>query len=122
LHEPVFHLDYSINILIKKERLQYQYLLHKDIDLWMHCFVDNDQSEDSTIKNSSEDAFPHTIAHSNKKKKLSSPNLKIMGEEIEEHNSIPTVDDIVLGSSSNPEGERTDHGKEVKVLPALFYS
>ncbi len=62
----------------------------------------------------------HAIDHSNKKKKLSSPNLKIMGEEIEEHNSIPTVDDIVLGSSSNPEGERTDHGKEVKVLPTLF--
>jgi hypothetical protein len=79
-----------------------------------------DQPEDRTIKNSSEDALPHAIDHSNKKKKLSSPNLKIMGEEIKEHNSTPTVDDILLGSSSNSEGERTDHGKEVKVLPTIF--
>jgi hypothetical protein len=82
-------------------------------------FVDNDQPKDSTIENSSEDALLHAIDHSNNKKKLSGPNLKIMGEEIEEHDSTPTVDDIILGSSSNSEGERRDHGQEVKVLPTL---
>jgi hypothetical protein len=62
----------------------------------------------------------HVIDHSNNKKKLSSPNLKIMDKEIKEHNSTPTVDNITLGSSSNSEGERTDYGKEVKVLLTLF--
>ena len=82
-------------------------------------FIDNDQPKDSTIENSSEDALLHAIDHSNKKKKLSGPNLKIMGEEIEVHDSTPTVDEIILGSSSNFEGERRDHGQEVKVLPTL---
>ncbi|KAK4580733.1 hypothetical protein RGQ29_024400 [Quercus rubra] len=66
-----------------------------------------------TIKNSSNDVLPHAIGHSNKKKMLSDYNLKIKSEEVEEHNFTPMVDDIILGSSSKPEKQRTDHGEKV---------
>ncbi|XP_030926991.1 uncharacterized protein LOC115953476 isoform X2 [Quercus lobata] len=65
------------------------------------------------IKNSSNDVLPHATGHSNKKKMLSECNLKIKSEEVEEHNFIPMVDDIILGSSSKPEKQRTDHGEKV---------
>ncbi|XP_075637254.1 uncharacterized protein LOC142609537 isoform X1 [Castanea sativa] len=65
------------------------------------------------IKNSSNDVLPHAIDHSNKKKMLSNYNLKIKSEEVEEHNFTPMVGDIILGSSSKPEKQRTDHGEKV---------
>jgi hypothetical protein len=108
LHEPVFHLDYSINTCCIRMLI-----------CGRTVFVDNDQPEDGTIKNSSKDALPHTIDHSNKKK-LSCPNMEVMDVEIEEHNSTPTEDGIILGSSSNSEGERTNHDRKVKVLPTPF--
>ncbi|KAF3951367.1 hypothetical protein CMV_022972 [Castanea mollissima] len=46
---------------------------------------------------------------------LSDSNLKNMSEE--EHNSTPTVYDIILDSSSKPDEKRTDHGEKVK--PAI---
>ena len=45
--------------------------------------------------------------------------MKITSEEVEEHNSTPTADDIILGSSSKPDEKRTDHSEMVKVLPPL---
>lgn len=72
------------------------------------------------MKNSCKDALPLVIGQSIEKI-LGDSDLKT-SEEIEEHNSSPMVGDFILGSSSKLEGNRTDHGKEVKVLPALFCS
>ncbi|GMY19010.1 hypothetical protein FCV25MIE_14249 [Fagus crenata] len=66
------------------------------------------------IKNSSKNVLPHAIGHPNEKKTLSDSNLKIKSEEVEEHNSTPTADDIILGSSSKPDEKRTDHSEMVK--------
>uniref|UniRef100_A0A2N9HN15 Uncharacterized protein n=1 Tax=Fagus sylvatica TaxID=28930 RepID=A0A2N9HN15_FAGSY len=66
------------------------------------------------IKNSSKNVLPHAIVHPNEKKTLSDSNLKIKSEEVEEHNSTPTADDIILGSSSKPDEKRTDHSEVVK--------
>ena len=60
--------------------------------------------------------LPHAIGHSNKKKMLSDSNLKNKSEEVVEHNSTPTVYDIILDSSSKPDEKGTDHGENVKVL------
>lgn len=77
-----------------------------------------DQPADTKMKYSCKDALPLVIGQSNKKI-LGDSDLKTTSEEIEEHNSTQTVRDFILGSSSKLEGNRTDHGKEVKVLPAL---
>ncbi|XP_041024484.1 uncharacterized protein LOC121265084 [Juglans microcarpa x Juglans regia] len=68
---------------------------------------------DTKMKNSCKDALPLVIGQSNKKI-LGDSDLKTTSEEIEEHNSTQTVRDFILGSSSKLEGNRTDHGKEVK--------
>jgi hypothetical protein len=53
---------------------------------------------------------------------LSDSNLKIKSEVVEEYNSTPTADDIILGSSSKPDEKRTDHGEKVKVLPPISFA
>ncbi|XP_023885762.2 uncharacterized protein LOC111997862 isoform X5 [Quercus suber] len=58
--------------------------------------------------------LPHAIGHSNKKKMLSDSNLKNKSEEVVEHNSTPTVYDIILDSSSKLDEKRTDHGENAK--------
>ena len=83
----------------------------------LSLFFVNCQPAEITIKNSSNDVLPHAIGHSNKKKMLSDYNLKIKSEEVEEHNFTPMVDDIILGSSSKPEKQRTDHGEKVTKVP-----
>ena len=60
--------------------------------------------------------LPHAIGNSNKKKMLSDSSLKNKSEEVVEHNSTPTVYDIILDSSSKPDEKGTDHGENVKVL------
>ncbi|KAG7961933.1 hypothetical protein I3843_09G040500 [Carya illinoinensis] len=67
---------------------------------------------DTKMKNSCKDALPLVIGQSIEKI-LGDSDLKT-SEEIEEHNSSPMVGDFILGSSSKLEGNRTDHGKEVK--------
>ena len=89
---------------------------------FLSLFVVNGQPTEIVIKNSSKIVLPHPIGHSNKKEMLSNSNLKIKSEEVEEHNSSPTADDIILSSSCKPDKKKTDHGEKVKVLPPLFDS
>jgi hypothetical protein len=87
------------------------------LSLSLALFVVNGQPTEIAIKNSSKNLLPHAIGHPNKKTMLSHSNLKITSEEVEEHNSTPTADDSILGSSSKPDKKRTDNGEKVKALP-----
>ena len=60
--------------------------------------------------------LPHAIGHSNKKKMLSDSNLKNKSEEVVEHNSTPTVYDIILDSSSKPDEQGTDPFSPIVVV------
>ena len=70
--------------------------------LWV-IFVVIGQPAEIAIKDSSKNVLP--IAP-NKREMLSDSNLKITGEKVEEHNSIPTADEEILGSSSIPEKKK----------------
>ncbi|XP_022766637.1 uncharacterized protein LOC111311489 isoform X2 [Durio zibethinus] len=66
------------------------------------------------VNNSDPDTSKNSAGHLNKKKKLSSSSLKIVSEEATVQTSISATDMLILGSSSNPMGKRTDLSKKVK--------
>ena len=66
-------------------------------------FVVIGQPAEIAIKDSSKNVLP--IAP-NKREMLSDSNLKITSEKVEEHNSTPTADEKILGSSSIPEKKK----------------